>query len=176
MLSAIIDKKFRKRIFHILNLFAFVRGIKLTYEHTKLFLSGISTRKRWKRHTIYRWRSTTIWRIMIESCGLMLGVSVEFVFEFLTLYWYMVVYFTSNIYNHACISHLVSSPSFWFTNCWEYRQVFDKILIAYIIWIEDKIYHLLNIRAGEPVMVQVEFKVISFGEIKEVNMVSCCWL
>ena len=63
----------------------------------------------------------------------------------------------------------------WFTNCWEYRQVFDKILTAYIIWIEYKIYHLLNIRAGEPVMVQVEFKVISFGEIKEVNMVSCCW-
>ena len=40
MLSAIIDKKFRKRIFHILNLFAFVRGIKLTYEHTKLFSQG----------------------------------------------------------------------------------------------------------------------------------------
>lgn len=60
LLSAIIDKKFRKRIFHMLNLFAFVRGIELTYEQTELFLSGKSTRKRWKRHTIYRWRSTTI--------------------------------------------------------------------------------------------------------------------
>ena len=27
--------------------------------------------------------------------------------------------------------------------------------------------------SGEPVIVQVEFKVISFGEIKEVNMVRC---
>lgn len=32
LLSAIIDKKFRKHIFHILNLFAFMRGIELTYE------------------------------------------------------------------------------------------------------------------------------------------------
>lgn len=75
----------------------------------------------------------------------------------------------------SCIFALLVKLS-WFTNCWEYRQVFCKILTPHIIWIENKIYHLLNIRAGEPVMVQVEFKVISFGEIKEVNMVSCCWL
>ena len=73
----------------------------------------------------------------------------------------------------SCIFALLLKLS-WFTNCWEYRQVFCKILTPHIIWIENKIYHLLNIRAGEPVMVQVEFKVISFGEIKEVNMVSCC--
>ena len=31
--------------------------------------------------------------------------------------------------------------------------------------------NILFFKSGKPVMVEVEFKVISFGEIKEVNMV-----